>query len=433
MQREPRGLGIFRIHGTRGDPRVHKRLLEIAARQGLGVCFDFGHRAFGHDASAANPCSGTDVEHVVRATDGLFVMFDDEEGVPFASEVFDGVDQNVVVARMQTDRRFVEYVADAPQVGAEFGGETDALRFASGEGRRASVEREVAEADALQKVQSGADFRHGVPRHRRFAFGEAKRRKEAFRLVDRFSAHGLDGLAVPEHVAGRLVQTGAVTVRTHGTHFVVAVAELVPEGYALANGFANCLRNETVARTRWAGARRGIVGKEARIEFGEAAAANRAGALHRVETRFGVAFGKRENRGRVKAREDVVQDARAFRAAQGMSERCGGQFDCVQAIALERRDTLADFDVRAVDAQTRHAHRSGAFHLGAEDPLAVANERHEERHVAPRIVPLEALKNLFGALGLDRNVTVRAVLRAELHVQETQEVVDLRHRGYRRA
>ena len=30
VQREPGGLGIFRIHGTRGDPRVHDRVLEVA-------------------------------------------------------------------------------------------------------------------------------------------------------------------------------------------------------------------------------------------------------------------------------------------------------------------------------------------------------------------------------------------------------------------
>jgi hypothetical protein len=64
------------------------------------------------------------------------------------------VEQDAVVARMQADGRLVEDVADALQVGAELGGQPDALRLAARQRRRGAVERQVAEADLAQEGQA---------------------------------------------------------------------------------------------------------------------------------------------------------------------------------------------------------------------------------------------------------------------------------------
>ena len=59
---------------------------------------------------------------------------------------------------MEANGGFVEDVEDAAKVGAELGGESDALGFTAGEGFRGAVELEVAEADVFEEGESRGDF-----------------------------------------------------------------------------------------------------------------------------------------------------------------------------------------------------------------------------------------------------------------------------------
>ena len=67
-----------------------------------------------------------------------FVVLDDEHRVAVLLQVAQRVDQPLVVARMQADRRFVENVAGADQPGADAGRQANALQLAAAErvGRR---------------------------------------------------------------------------------------------------------------------------------------------------------------------------------------------------------------------------------------------------------------------------------------------------------
>src|SRR5205814_9159151 len=58
-----------------------------------------------------------------------------------------GVEQFLRVARVQSQGRLVENVADAEQTAAEVRRQTGALGFAAGEGRRRAVEREIARSE----------------------------------------------------------------------------------------------------------------------------------------------------------------------------------------------------------------------------------------------------------------------------------------------
>ena len=68
------------------------------------------------------------------------------------------VEQPVVVARVQADRRLVENVQHADQAAADLPGQADALRFAAGERRGGAVERQVVEADVLAGSRAGRGF-----------------------------------------------------------------------------------------------------------------------------------------------------------------------------------------------------------------------------------------------------------------------------------
>ena len=68
------------------------------------------------------------------------------------------VEQPLIVARMQADRRFVENVEHADQAAADLAGQANALRFAAGERRGGAIEREIFEPDIDQETQPAADF-----------------------------------------------------------------------------------------------------------------------------------------------------------------------------------------------------------------------------------------------------------------------------------
>ena len=77
-------------------------------------------------------------------------MLDDEHDVVARRELAEHRVQRRDVARMQADRGLVEHEQRAHERRAERGRERHALRLAAGERARLAIEREVAEADALE-------------------------------------------------------------------------------------------------------------------------------------------------------------------------------------------------------------------------------------------------------------------------------------------
>ena len=88
----------------------------------------------------------------------VFVVFDDDDRVAEVAELGERIEQALVVARVEADRRFVEDVEHADEAATDLAGEADALRLAAGERGRGAVEREVFETDVLQEAEAAADF-----------------------------------------------------------------------------------------------------------------------------------------------------------------------------------------------------------------------------------------------------------------------------------
>ena len=80
-------------------------------------------------AAAALARARPDIDDVVGAADGVFVVLDHHQRVALVAELAQGVEQDPVVARMQADGRLVQHVAHALQVAAELGRQPDALGF----------------------------------------------------------------------------------------------------------------------------------------------------------------------------------------------------------------------------------------------------------------------------------------------------------------
>ena len=92
------------------------------------------------DLAAVLPRARPDVDDVVGDADRLLVVLDDDHGVAEVAQPHQRVDEALVVALVQADRRLVEHVEHADEPAADLRREPDALRLAAGERARRAVE-----------------------------------------------------------------------------------------------------------------------------------------------------------------------------------------------------------------------------------------------------------------------------------------------------
>jgi hypothetical protein len=115
------GVGVFD-----GDPVAGERARffssddldlarEVLAGDGLGGVHDLLRGAICDEEAAVLTCSGAEVEDVVGVADGVFVVLDDENGVAEVTEVFECVDEALVIALVEADGGFVEDVEDSAE------------------------------------------------------------------------------------------------------------------------------------------------------------------------------------------------------------------------------------------------------------------------------------------------------------------------------
>ena len=83
---------------------------------------------------------------------------------PFSRSAVSVSSKAQVIARMQTDGRFVENVKHAAQIRTELRRESDPLRFAAAQCFRRTAEREITEPDVLHETKPLLNFRHKIRR-----------------------------------------------------------------------------------------------------------------------------------------------------------------------------------------------------------------------------------------------------------------------------
>ena len=188
-----RAFDVQRGVGLAGAPMLEQGMAEgigeAAAGDGFLVPEQCLHAAFGHDAAAVDAGARAEVDHVLGVADGVLVVLDHHDGVALvlalAFEPGQGVQQPLGIAWVQADGGLVEDVAHALQVGAELGGNADALGLAAGEGRRGPVQAQVFEADLLEEIEPCADLREDVAGDLGLAAGELESAKQLGGILDR--------------------------------------------------------------------------------------------------------------------------------------------------------------------------------------------------------------------------------------------------------
>ena len=114
--------------------------------------------AGGDDLPAMRSSSGANVNDVIRYSNGFLIVLDDDESVPEVTEPEQRLYQPLVVALVQTDRWFIEYVEHADQTRTDLSGQPDSLRLSPGQGCSRPHERQIVETDIDQERQARLDL-----------------------------------------------------------------------------------------------------------------------------------------------------------------------------------------------------------------------------------------------------------------------------------
>src|ERR1700730_16398525 len=135
-----------------------KRRFQTATGLRILRALDVEQRSGCDHFAAMNSSAWAKVDNVVGPPHRFVVVLDDDERVSFFAERGESVEQAQVVARMQTNGRFVQNVEHAAQIGAELRRESDPLRFAAAQRSCRATQREITEPDIFHEAQTLPNF-----------------------------------------------------------------------------------------------------------------------------------------------------------------------------------------------------------------------------------------------------------------------------------
>ncbi len=104
--------------------------------------------------------AGSEIDHVIGAFDGFGIVFDHQHGVAQIAQPRERIEQTIVIARMQSDGRFVQNIQHAAQFRADLRGQADALGFAARKRRGGPRQAQIIKPDGGEKLQPIANFFH---------------------------------------------------------------------------------------------------------------------------------------------------------------------------------------------------------------------------------------------------------------------------------
>ncbi len=158
---------------------------QVLSGQGCRARLDVGGRALRDDAPAVHAGARAEVHDVIGLADRVLVVLDDDDRVAEVAQPVQRVEQALVVALVQADRRLVQDVHDADQARADLARQPDALGFAARERLRAAIERQVVEPDVDQEAEPVGDLLDDLGGDVRAPALELERREEVQRAAYR--------------------------------------------------------------------------------------------------------------------------------------------------------------------------------------------------------------------------------------------------------
>ena len=91
-----------------------ERRFEAASRFRICRALDLGDCAAGDHFAAVDSGPRAQIDNVIGASHRLLVVLDDDERISFSPQSTQGIEQPQIIARMQSNRRFIQDVENAP-------------------------------------------------------------------------------------------------------------------------------------------------------------------------------------------------------------------------------------------------------------------------------------------------------------------------------
>ena len=175
---------------------------------------------------AVLPRARAHVDEPVGRAHHLLVVLDHEHGVAEIAQALECPDQLVVVPLVKADRRLVQDVEHADELGADLRRQPQPLCFPSRQRRRGAVELQVADADVVEKHQALADLLHDARADELLGLRELELVQEFERTGDGHLRELVNVLVADRDGEHLGLQAGAVADRAW------------PEGHVLLDAFA---------------------------------------------------------------------------------------------------------------------------------------------------------------------------------------------------
>ena len=80
---------------------------------------DLARGALRDDLAAVHARAGAHINQMVGGANGIFIVFNHNDGVADVAQAAQGFQQRVIVALMQADGRLIEHIQDAGEAGAD--------------------------------------------------------------------------------------------------------------------------------------------------------------------------------------------------------------------------------------------------------------------------------------------------------------------------
>ena len=107
--------------------------------------------------------AGAEIDNVIGALDGFGIVLHHQYRVSQIAKPRQGIQQPVIIARVQPDGWLVQHIQHAAQFRADLRRQPDALRFAAGKGSGRSRQAQIIQAHGGEKLQPVADPGHAWP------------------------------------------------------------------------------------------------------------------------------------------------------------------------------------------------------------------------------------------------------------------------------
>ena len=123
--------------------------------------------SFDHDFTATHTRTRAKVDQVIAGPHRVFVVLDNDDRVAKIAQIFKCADQSIIVARVKTDRRFVQDVQHTHQSRTDLPRQSNPLALTAGKCWSGSIERQIVQPHVQQESQTVANFLDRFNRHER--------------------------------------------------------------------------------------------------------------------------------------------------------------------------------------------------------------------------------------------------------------------------